>query len=323
MDNSKTLKKSAGGNYLLDFVKKSSCKQQNEKMEIMKNILITGATGNVGMAVIKGLSKLTHTFEIYAGVFDLEKDKPKLQDYKLNTMRFDFTDAATYKPALAQCDILFLLRPPQLSEVEKYFKPLINLSNSCGVKHIVFLSVQGVEKSTIIPHHKIEKLIVESDIPYTFLRPAYFMQNFTSTLHNDLVKNKSIFLPSGNAKFTLVDVTDVGEIAAKILTESKDHLNKSYELTCNEKLTFAEMAEKLSEALKVKINYESPNLIKFYLAKRKEKIPAMLILVMIILHYLPRFQKEPQITNCVKELLYKEPNSFEQFIQVNLNKLKE
>ena len=98
------------------------------------------------MEVIKSLNKLNHQFEIYAGVFNVERNKLKLKSYSLNNAHFDFTDVATYKPALDNCDILFLLRPPQLSEVNKYFKPLIDLAVSCNVKHIIFLSIQGVEK---------------------------------------------------------------------------------------------------------------------------------------------------------------------------------
>ena len=287
----------------------------------MKNIFITGATGNVGMEVIKSLDKLDHTFEIYAGIFNVEKDKPKLKDYKLNTQYFDFTDVGTYKTALNNCDILFLLRPPQLSEVEKYFKPLIDLAVSTGVKHIVFLSVQGVEKSKIIPHHKIEKLIVDSNIPYTFLRPAYFMQNFTTTLHTDLVNYHKIFLPAGKAKFTLIDVTDIGRVAANILAETEKHLNKSYELTNHEKLSFSDMAKKLSKGLQMDIKYESPNLFRFFIEKRKEKMPTMLIFVMIMLHYLPRFQKEPATTDWVNKIINAEPKTFDEFVLENKNLL--
>lgn len=287
----------------------------------MKNIFITGATGNVGMEVIKSLDKLDHTFEIYAGIFNVEKDKPKLKDYKLNTLYFDFTDVGTYKTALNNCDILFLLRPPQLSEVEKYFKPLIDLAVSTGVKHIVFLSVQGVEKSKIIPHHKIEKLIVDSNIPYTFLRPAYFMQNFTTTLHTDLVNYHKIFLPAGKAKFTLIDVTDIGRVAANILAETEKHLNKSYELTNHEKLSFSDMAKKLSKGLQMDIKYESPNLFRFFIEKRKEKMPTMLIFVMIMLHYLPRFQKEPATTDWVNKIINAEPKTFDEFVLENKNLL--
>jgi len=287
----------------------------------MKNVLITGATGNVGMETIKYLLQLDPPLEIYAGIRDVEKDKEKLEDYKIKHSYFDFTDLASYRPALDHCDLLFLLRPPQISEVKKYFKPLIAQAVRSGIKHIVFLSVQGVEHSSIIPHHKIEKLIVASKIPYTFLRPAYFMQNFTTTLRHDLTANKRIFLPAGNAKFTLIDVTNIGEVAAKILTETEKHLNQSYELTCNEKLTFLEMAEKLSQGLHTNIQYESPNLLQFYLAKRKEKIPSMLILVMIMLHYLPRFQKEPKTTDWVECLLKKQPTTFDEFIIENQKNL--
>ncbi len=287
----------------------------------MTKVLITGATGNVGLEVIKSLQKVDHQLDIYAGVRDIVADKIKLANYKVNLSEFDFTDAKTYSPALSGCDILFLLRPPQISAVEKYFKPLIDTCKDRGVQHIVFLSVQGVEKSKIIPHHKIEKLIVDSKIAYTFLRPAYFMQNFTTTLRDDLVKKKRIYLPAGNAKFTLIDVRDIGHVSASILTEISNHVNKSYELTGNEKLTFLEMARALSMRLGFKIEYKSPNLISFFLTKSREKMPSMFILVMIMLHYFPRFQAEPAITDWVKKITHKEPITFEQFIDDNFSGL--
>jgi uncharacterized protein YbjT (DUF2867 family) len=287
----------------------------------MTKVLITGATGNVGTEVIKSLQNIDHQLDIYTGVRNLTTDDNKLDNIKF--AQFDFTDSTTYDNALDGCSILFLLRPPQISEVEKYFKPIIDTCKDKGVKHIVFLSVQGVEKSKIIPHHKIEKLIVDSKIPYTFLRPAYFMQNFTTTLYNDLVNKKRIFLPAGNAKFTLVDVRDIGSVSATILTNISEHINKSYELTCNEKLTFSEMAKILSDILGTDIQYISPNLLSFFLTKRKEKTPTMFILVMIMLHYFPRFQKEPETTNWVEKLINRKPITFEQFIDDNKKALTE
>lgn len=283
----------------------------------MLTILITGATGNVGIEVIKSLQKPTMPINVVAGVRDIEADSKKLPMDKINVIKFDFTNPSTFRNALNHCDILFLLRPPQISEVQKYFAPLINIAIQAKIKHIVFLSVQGVEKSKIIPHHKIERLIVESKIPYTFLRSAYFMQNFTTTLRSDLVDKKRIFLPAGNAKFTLVDVSDIGKVAAKVLTNTEDHINQSYELTSATKYSFQQMAEKLTAGLETKIEYTSPNLLNFYQVKRNEKMPVMLILVMIMLHYFPRFQKEPVITDCIKKITGNEPTSFEQFISVN------
>ncbi len=280
----------------------------------MKKILITGATGNVGLEVLKSLQKINHSLTIRAGVRDPENDAEKLPGEHTTPILFDFTDSTTFRPALTDCDLLFLLRPPQLSEVEKYFKPLIDTAKEARVQCIVFLSVQGVEHSSIIPHHKIEKLIVESGIPYVFLRPAYFMQNFTTTLLPDLIGRKRIFLPAGNAKFTLIDVRDIGTVAANILTDSANHFNKAYDLTNNEKRTFGEMAEIISRESGIQIRYESPNLLRFFLAKRRENVPTMLILVMIMLHYLPRFQKEPPLSDWVEKLTGNPPRSFVQFI---------
>lgn len=280
----------------------------------MTKVLITGATGNVGTAVIDALSKLQHNLDLYAGVRDINEGKNKFANYTIQFSQFDFTDFKSYQQALAGCDILFLLRPPQISEVEKYFKPIVDTCKNEGVKHIVFLSVQGVEHSKIIPHHKIEKLLVESKIAYTFLRPAYFMQNFTTTLRHDLIHHHQIYLPAGRAKFTLIDVRDIGEVAAKILINISAHVNQSYDLTCKESLTFSEMAEILSRNLGVNIRFNSPNLLSFFLTKRKEKVPVMLILVMIMLHYFPRFQKEPNVSDWVEKITNVAPKNFEQFI---------
>lgn len=287
----------------------------------MTKVLITGATGNVGREVLNALMKMEHSLEIFAGVKDKVKDKSRLANSSINYVHFDFSDFTSYDAALRNCDILFLLRPPQLSEVEKYFTPVVNACKLAGVKHIIFLSVQGVESSKIIPHHKIEKLIVESGITYTFLRPAYFMQNFSSTLQNDLVNKKLIYLPAGKAKFTLIDVADIGAVTANIVTQLKEHINKSYELTCYEKLTFSEMAHILSEKLGTEIRYISPNLLSFYRTKRKEKVPTMIILVMIMLHYLPRFKKEPRTTDWVQKITKQAPKTFEQFVVENKNLL--
>ncbi len=283
----------------------------------MLNILVTGSTGNVGVEVIKSLMKLSLPLNIIAGVRDAITDSDKLKDYNINTVKFNIEDSSTFAAAFHTIDVVFLMRPPQISDVKKYFKPLIDSAVEARIKHIVFLSVQGVEKNSKIPHHKIEKLIVESNIAYTFLRPAYFMQNFSTTLRNEIVNKQRIFLPAGNAKFTLVDVSDIGSVAAAILTNPPNYINKCYDLTCHEKLTFYEMAEKLSEGLGKNIIYESPDIFTFYLTKRKEKMSPMLVLVMIMLHFFPRFQKEPCTTDCVEIITGKQPTTFQQFIYNN------
>ncbi len=281
----------------------------------MKKIVITGATGNVGVEVIKNLKIKEGDFEIIAGLREKQESYDSSLVTSLQTVHFDFFDAASIRNALNDCHTLFLLRPPQISDVKKYFEPIVKIAVENKLEHIVFLSVQGAETSSIIPHHKIEKLIAQSGINYTFLRPAYFMQNFTTTLRKNLVEKDLIFLPAGSAKFTLIDVEDVGAVAAEILISPHEHVNKAYELTNDELLNFKETANILSQVLERKITYKSPNLLSFYLTKRVEGFPSMFILVMIMLHYLPRFKSPPETSNWVEMLIKRRPISFREYVK--------
>lgn len=280
----------------------------------MQKILITGATGTVGLETIKAFHELGMRVDLVAGVRDIIRVPAKLAGYGLDFVRFDFTDPPTYEIALEGCNTLFLLRPPHLAAVKKYFEPLIERAVAAKVEHIVFLSVQGAPGSRFIPHHKIEKLIVKSGVAYTFLRPAYFMQNFTTTLRDDLLAKRQIYLPADNAKFTLIDVRDIGAVAAQVLAYPDQHANQAYDLTSDEPLTFIQMAKKLSEGLGYRINYESPTLWEFFWKKKGEGNSIGFILVLILLHYLPRFQKPPPLSRWVERITGKPPITFEKFV---------
>jgi uncharacterized protein YbjT (DUF2867 family) len=282
----------------------------------MRNqILITGATGNVGFETIKALLKMGYDGIIVAGVRDMEKEKTKFQGMEVKLVSFDFEKPETFSEALQGISVLFLLRPPQISDAKKYFLPLVDVAKIAQIEHIVFLSVQGADKNSFIPHHKIEQIIIQSRIPYTFMRPAYFMQNFLTTLKIDLVEKNEIYLPAGKAKFTIVDLVNVGEVGAKILSEPHKHINQAYVLTNDEKLNFGEMANQLTEELGKKIRFRSPNLISFFIRKKKEETPTVFILIMIMLHFLPRFQATPQNSTAIKDITQNKPLSFREFVR--------
>ena len=278
-----------------------------------KKILITGATGNVGFETIQSLLKMDQDLDIVAGVRDLTKEKSRFNALAVNVVAFDFEKEEMFANALEGVSVLFLLRPPQIADAKKYFQPLIDAAKVARIEHIVFLSVQGADKNKVIPHHKIEQIILQSGIPFTFLRPAYFMQNFLTTLKKDLVEKNEIYLPAGKAKFTIVDLVDVGEVGARILLNPEKHINQAYGLTNDELLTFGEMAVQLSTALVKKIRFRSPNLVAFFVRKKREGVPSMFILVMIMLHYLPRFSAAPALSNSIEAILGRDPGSFREF----------
>ena len=281
----------------------------------MQRILITGATGNVGRAVLAALPWRAD-LEIWAGVRDVARGAAALAAYPgVQPVPFDFADPADQEAALAGCDSVFLLRPPEITDDLGDF---IARAGRAGVRHIVFLSVQGAEHNRFIPHHKTEQLLMKCGLAYTLLRPAYFMQNFTTTLRSDLVARHRIFLPAGRARFALIDVGDIGRVAALVLTEpGPRHHGQAYTLTAQYRLTFQQMADQLSAGLSRIIRYESPSPWRFFWTKKREGLAPGFVLVMLLLHYLPRFQAEPTVTDTVAALLGQPPVEFAEFVAAN------
>lgn len=281
----------------------------------MSKILITGATGNIGVEVIRFLYGIDTSHRIIAGVRNIEKAKNEFKSCpELNYVHFDFEDFNTFESALAGIDRIFLLRPPHISNVDKYFKPLIAAIKKNKIHEIVFLSVQGAEKSKVIPHNKIERLIMEYGLDYIFIRPSYFMQNLTTTLVNDIRAKREIILPSGQAKFNWIDIENIGEAGAILLNKFGDYKNQALEITGLENESFAKVTLLINSAIESPIRFRNVNPFKFYWIKKREGMEPGMIIVMILLHFLPRFQKEPRISDSYEQLTGKKPTDLKTFI---------
>lgn len=282
----------------------------------MKQILITGATGNVGFEVVRFLDKNEIPNKIIAGVRNIENAKSLFKDFpRIDFVNFDFERPETFDNALKNIETVFLLRPPHISDIEKYFRPLIQKIKEHKVNEVVFLSVQGAEKSKVIPHNKIENLIKEYQLNYIFLRPSYFMQNLTTTLLKDIQTKRQIILPSGKAKFNWIDIENIGETCSVLLNRFSEFKNQTIELTGYENINFNMVADLTSAVSKNPVTFLNVNPFKFYSIKKKEGMVSGMIMVMIMLHFLPRFQNEPVISDFYEKLTGKKPTSLSEFIE--------
>lgn len=288
----------------------------------MKRILITGATGNVGNEVIRFLSDSQTTNEILAGVRNIEKAKNEFKDYpRLKYVKFDFEDFTTFDNSLNNIDIVFLLRPPHISDIETFFRPLMIKIKEKSINKILFLSVQGAELSKVIPHNKIEKLIFDLNLDYIFLRPSYFMQNLTTTLWDDIKNRGKIILPAGKAKFNWIDIENIGEVTARLLNDFEIYENSAIELTGAENIDFYEVTNLINKTLNSNIKFDNANLFRFYWIKKKDGFCKEMIIVMLLLHFLPRFQPTPRISDFYEQLTGKKPTTLKDFVIREKNKL--
>ncbi|MFW5708537.1 MAG: NmrA family NAD(P)-binding protein, partial [Bacteroidota bacterium] len=230
-----------------------------------KNILVTGAMGNIGTEILRGLKELNTHHRIVVADYLPEDAQPVKDRFGGYTYRrLDFSQPGGFDAALQGIDIVFLLRPPQLADVKKYFDPFLAAMKRQSITKVVFLSVQGVENQSLIPHHKLEKLIVADQMEFVFLRPSYFMQNLTTTLLHDIQQNRRIFVPSGPLKFNWVDARDIGLVGAHVLHRFDDFKNQALEITGSDFAGFDEVVRLINKNVRNKIRYVSPNLLRFF-----------------------------------------------------------
>ncbi|BAZ14369.1 NmrA family protein [Calothrix sp. NIES-4071] len=279
----------------------------------MLKILVTGATGNVGREVINLLSN--HNCDIYAAVRNPETARATFNSSggrHINCIEFDFTKPSTFASAFEGVNKLFLVRPPALANVRKQVAPALETALAAGVEHIVFLSLLGAERNRIVPHAKIEQYINKLNIPATFLRAGFFMQNL-STVHRDEIRRGELFIPAGNGKTSFIDVRDIAAVAARALLED-GHSGKAYALTGNEALTYYEVAEIFTSVLDKPIRYTNPSIFKF-IRMRAQELPIDFVLVMAGIYTTTRLGLAGSITGDVKLLLNRPPITVQKFVE--------
>lgn len=274
-------------------------------------VLVTGATGNVGSAVVRLLVERGQ--QVRAAVRS-HPDASTNLPYNVESVAFDFEKPETFEPALSGITTLFLVRPPAISQVKKYIYPAIALAQAVGVERVVFLSLLGAESNRIVPHAQIEAYIKSIGLPYTFLRASFFMQNLSTTHCQDIRDDNEIFVPAGKGKTSFIDVRDIAAVAVKAMTEP-GHENKAYALTGEQALNYYEVAEIFTNVLGRQIVYANPSILKFALKMYGRGLDTMFIVVMIGIYTTARLGLAARVTSDVRHLLQKAPISIEEFVQ--------
>jgi uncharacterized protein YbjT (DUF2867 family) len=220
-----------------------------------KKILITGATGNVGGAVLNHLSTTDVDLRV------LTRDESKAQSHRdrgvEDVVVGDFLKPETLGPALEGVSTVFLLTPINPQQVPQASNVIRVAKRSRGEPRIVRLSVHQAshEAPTRISRQnaQIEDELTSSGLPYTLLRPQSFMQNTLMAAPTVAAQGK-IYQPFKDGKLGMIDARDIGEVAAKVLTE-EGHEGKVYTLTGPAAISFYEVAEALSEVVGKEVSY--------------------------------------------------------------------
>ena len=276
-------------------------------------LLLTGATGNVGGAALRALVELAPAgTELVAAA----RSPAALAGLPacVEGVAFDFEQPATVPPALRGVTGLLLVRPPQLSDVARYLRPVVQAAQAAGVAHVVFLSLQGAQYNPLAPHRKVEGYLKRSAMRYTLLRPSFFMQHLSATHRDDIRLRHQLLLPAGHARTSFVDADDVGQVAAQLLLDVPLR-SAAYELTSREALTYDEVAATLSTVLGRPIRYRAAGIGEFRAYERAKGTPPEFINVMTGIYLAARFGLAAHTSPVLAELLGRAPGTLRAFAE--------
>ena len=281
-----------------------------------ETILITGATGTVSSEVVKQLSAKGENIIVKAAARSAT-DNTFENLNRVQVVQLDYDKPDSLAVALKGVDKLFLLTPFQSNMVD-LTSNLVSEAKKAKVKYIAKQSVMGADAEPgITPgrlHRQAEKIIEESGIPFTFLRPNFFMQNFVNYYSNLIRSQGAFYMPAGDAKVSFVDVRDIAAIAVHALTSTNGkHEGKAHNITGGEALSHGQAAEILSKAVGKKINYVNVTDQDARKGMKDMSMDEWTIKSMIELFEITRAGYVSEISPIVEQVTGNKPITFSQF----------
>jgi len=231
-------------------------------------ILVVGGTGNVGGEVVKALAKRNANVRMLVR----KEGAPEMKGVEVSIG--DLLDPVSVRKAMEGVDKLYLLNAVVPDELTQGLIAY-DLAKRLKLKHIVYHSVFAVNRFKDVPHFAsklaIENAIREFDVPFTIIRPNYFIQNDV-TLKDVLTKAGVYPIPLGTVGISAVDIRDIAEATAIALT-SDAHFGRIYNLNGPELLSGPKVASIWSTLLGKQIRYTGHDMDAFE-EQMRERAPS-------------------------------------------------
>jgi len=226
-------------------------------------ILVTGATGQLGGAVIDFLLTKVQSSEVAALARNPDKAKP-LADKGVKVLEGNYDDPASLEQAFAGIDRLLFISSSEIAIRDPQHANVVAAAKKSGVGHIFYTSFTRTTDAESSPLHMLaathiltEKIIKESGLTYTFLRNSLYSDALPLFLGEKIVETGTVYFPGGEGKSPFASRINMAEATANVLS-SDGHENKAYPFTNSEAYSFGDIAGMLSEITGKTISYVSP-----------------------------------------------------------------
>lgn len=212
-------------------------------------VLVTGATGNTGSLLVPAL--LRSGIEVRVFVRN-EKRADDLKAMGAEVVLGDLDKPDTIEKAVKGVDKIYLLTWNGETQLQQG-KNILDAIVKTGKPHIVRHSMWGADSRIIKQGLKIEEMIKSSGLPWTILKPTFYMQN-TMMAAQTISADGVLYWDMGDGRLGMIDVRDIADSAFAVIT-GKGHEGKSYILTGPEAVSFGDAAKTFSKVLNKKVDY--------------------------------------------------------------------
>lgn len=213
-------------------------------------ILVTGAAGKTGRAVIRALTEKGVAVRAY--VRRGSQVEAIQAAGAVAAAIGDLQDTAALQQAMQGVHALYHICPNMHPDEVAIGRQVITAAQAADLQHFVYHSVLHPQTATM-PHHwnklQVEEALFESRLPFTILQPTAYMQNILAGWEKIRREGRYVVPYPAETRIALVDVGDVATVAACILTEPETHQGATYELVGTPPLTQNDVASQLAAAL--------------------------------------------------------------------------
>ncbi|HEY3383611.1 MAG TPA: SDR family oxidoreductase [Vicinamibacterales bacterium] len=275
-------------------------------------ILVLGASGRVGGFLARELRRRGER-----PVAAVRHPERLPHGAALETIRFDFDDEATFRPALEGIERVFLIARPGDEHADRTALPFIDEMRRAGVRAVVNLTAMGVDRLPGNALNTVERSLEASGMAFTHLRPNFFMQIFAAEpLLGGLRQTGLLQIPAGDATLSFIDARDIADVAAEALLNPV-HEGQAYTLTGGEALDHGQVAAAISSATGRPCRYVAIDEEAARAAMAAGGFPPDRVERLIGFYRLVRSGACSPVSNAVEQILGRPPRGFDQFARDN------